>query len=78
MFNKVTAYINKITEEKKLPLLDVVAYKNHEPIYRHCASYSTDFGKGELLCMFSCTKVLTAVSGMRLVEEGKISLDDPV
>lgn len=78
MFSKVTAYVNKITEEKKLPLLDVLVCKDHEEVYRHTASYENKFGKDEKLCMFSCTKVLTAVSGMRLVEEGKISLDDPV
>ena len=78
MFNKVTAYIDSLIEKKKLPLLDVLVYKNHEPIYRHCGSYSGKFGKDELLCMFSCTKVLTAVSGMKLLEEGKIGLDDPV
>ena len=78
MFNSVTAYIDKLIEEKKLPLLDVRVYKNHEPIYRHCGSYSGGFGDKELLCMFSCTKVFTAVSAMRLIEEGKIELDAPV
>ena len=78
MFTKVTEYVEKVTKEKKLPLLDVIAYKGHEKIYSHCTSHSGKFGEGELLCMFSCTKVLTAVLGMRLVEEGKISLDDPV
>ena len=78
MFTKVTEYVEKVTKEKKLPLLDVIAYKGHEKIYSHCTSHSGKFGEGELLCMFSCTKVLTAVLGMRLVEEGKISLSDTV
>ena len=78
MFTEATSYINKLVEEKKLPLLDVLVYKDHEPVYRHFGSHGNTFGNKELLCMFSCTKVATAVSGMRLVEEGKISLDDPV
>jgi len=78
MFTKATNYIDKLIEEKKLPLLDVMVYKNHELVYRHSGSYTGDFGEKELLCMFSCTKVVTAVSGMRLVEEGKIELDAPV
>ncbi len=78
MFRKTTAYIDKLIKEKKLPLLDVRVYKNHEPVYKHCGSYEASFDDRELLSMFSCTKVLTAVSGMRLIEEGKISLDDPV
>ena len=78
MFTKATAYIDKLIEEKKLPLLDVFVYKNHELLYRRCGSYSGNFGKDELLCMFSCTKVVTAVCGMRLIEEGKIDLDAPV
>ncbi len=78
MFTKATAYIDKLIEEKKLPLLDVFVYKNHELLYRRSGSYSGNFGKDELLCMFSCTKVVTAVCGMRLIEEGKIDLDAPV
>lgn len=78
MFEKTTAYIDKLIEEKKLPLLDVKVYQNHKELYRHYGAYGADASGKELLCMFSCTKVLTAVCGMRLIEEGKISLDDPV
>lgn len=78
MFTKATDYINKVTREKELPLLDVLVKKNHKEIYRHTASHTGEFGREDKLCMFSCTKVLTAVSGMRLLEEGKISLDDPL
>ena len=78
MFTKAANYIDKVIEEKKLPLLDVVVYKDHEPIFKRCGSYSGKFKENELLCMFSCTKVVLAVSAMRLVEEGKISLEDPV
>ncbi len=78
MFTKARNYIDKLTKEKELPLLNVIAYKNHEQLFSHSASYNNAHGKGEPLCMFSCTKVLCAVSGMKLIEEGKISLDDPV
>ena len=78
MFTNATNYINKLIDEKKLPLLNVMVYKNHELLYKHCGSYTGIHGEDELLCMFSCTKVLTAVSAMKLLEEGKISLDDPV
>ena len=78
MFNNATAYIDKLIEEKKLPLLNVIVYKNHEELYKHSGSYTGEHGEGEPLCMFSCTKVLTAVCGMRLIEEGKIELDAPV
>ena len=78
MFTKTTAYIDKKIEEKKLPLLDVIVYKNNELIYRHCGSYSGAHGENDLLCMFSCSKVLTAVCAMKLIAEGKIALDDPV
>ena len=75
MFRETTAYIDKLVKEKKLPLLDVRAYKNHECLYKHCGSYEGNFGDRELLSMFSCTKVLTAVSGMKLLEpatDGKV------
>ena len=78
MFTKATEYIDKVIKEKKLPLLDVIVYKDHEKIYERSGSYSGNFGKNELLCMFSCTKVFTAVAALRLVEEGKIGLEEPV
>ena len=78
MFTKTSKYIDKLIEEKKLPLLSVEVYKNHEKVYKRFGSYENTHTEGELLCMFSCTKVLTAVCGMRLVEEGKIELDAPV
>ena len=72
MFTKANEYIDKLIEEKKLPLLSVEVYKNHEKVYKRFGSYENTHTEGELLCMFSCTKVLTAVCGMRLIEEGKI------
>ena len=78
MFEKATGYIDRLIEEKKLPLLDVLVKRGHEEVYRHCGSYTGEFGKDEKLCMFSCTKVLTVTMAMRLIEEGKISLDAPV
>lgn len=78
MFEKAIAYIDKIIEERRLPLLDFVVKRNHKEIFRHHGSYNGTSSGKELLCMFSCTKVLTAVCAMRLVDEGKIALDDPV
>ena len=72
MFNKATEYIDKVIEEKKLPLLDVLVFKDHELLYRHSGSYTGKHGEDDILSMYSCTKVVTAVSGMRLVEEGKM------
>lgn len=78
MFQKANEYIDYLVKEKELPLLNVMAYKNHERIYSRCGSFTGSHGENEILCMFSCTKVITAVCGMRLVEEGKIELDAPV
>ncbi len=78
MFSKATTYIDKLIEEKKLPFIKVMVRKGHEEIYTRFGSYANRHGEGEPLCMFSCTKMLTAVCGMRLLEEGKIELDAPV
>ena len=78
MFNEATAYVDKLIKEKKLPLLDVKVYKNHEQIYKYGGAFSAQYSGKEKLCMFSCTKVLTAVCAMKLVEEGKIELEAPV
>ena len=73
MFERVSEYVDKLLSEKKLPLLDVMVYKDHQPLYRHYGAYGRKSDGKETLAMFSCTKVFTAVSAMRLVEEGKIA-----
>ena len=75
---KTVAYIEKLCQEKGLPYLDVRLYKGYENLF----SYGKANGKAvtgkERLFLFSATKPMTVACAMRLVEEGRLSLDDTV
>ena len=72
--------IDKLIEEIRknvgVPYLDVICYQAHKEVYRYVS------GEGatgqELLYMYSCGKLVTVTAALRLVEEGKMSIDDPV
>lgn len=69
-------FIEKIRKEIGIPYLDVVCYKEHNEVFRYASGEGTT-GK-EQLYMYSCGKPITVVAAMRLVEEGRLSLDDKV
>ncbi|MBQ3221450.1 MAG: beta-lactamase family protein [Clostridia bacterium] len=71
---EVKRYLDSLAKEKGLSLLDFSVWKKHQPLLRYTAKGT---GK-ELLYLYSATKPLTVVCAMRLVEEGKLSLGDPV
>ena len=72
----VQQYIDELRASVGLPYLDVVCCKNHETLFRHISGEGAT-GK-ELLYMYSCGKVVTVVAALRLVEEGRLGLDDKV
>lgn len=79
MFENLTNYIdNFIIKEKGIPYIDVLVKKEHDTIYRHYQNQSGTASGKEKLFMYSCSKVITAVATMILVERGIISLDDKV
>lgn len=69
-------FIETIRKEIGVPYLDVICYKEHKEIFRYVSGENTT-GK-EQLYMYSCGKPITVVSALRLIEEGKLSLDDKV
>lgn len=62
--------------ETGVPYLDVICYREHKEIFRYCSGEKA-VGK-ERLYMYSCGKPITVVTALRLLEEGKLSLDDKV
>ena len=72
----INNFIEQLRESIGIPYLDVVCYQSHKQIYRYVSGKNAT-GK-ELLYMYSCGKPVTVVSALRLVEEGKLSLDDPI
>lgn len=79
---KLTKYLDSLLE-REIPSFDCVVYENHKEIYRHMAG-KTDIKKEkeitgeEEYLMFSMTKVMTMTCIMQLVEQGRVSLEDPV
>ena len=70
------AVIEKIGREIGVPYIDVVCYKEHEEVFRY--TYAQKAMGNEQLYMYSCGKPITVVAALRLVEEGKMSLEDKV
>ena len=65
------------------PGCELAVAKDGEVVYRTSVGFADaektkHASKDDLYWIFSATKVITCIAAMRLVEEGKISLDDPV
>lgn len=83
-FSPIARYMEDVVlEQKHVPGCDILIMRDHERLFRHICGYS-DIEKGQplstehLYYMYSCTKPITVSAGMRLFEEGKLSLDAPV
>ena len=82
-FDKITAYLDSLVDEKGIPSVDCIIQKNHKTLYRHLYGTSDKAKKiqvreDQLYLMFSMTKVQTMIALMQLVEQGKLSLEDEV
>lgn len=65
------------------PACDLSLAKDGKEILRLCAGYSDaaatkPVSKNDMYWVFSISKIATCIGAMRLVEEGKIALSDPV
>ena len=78
MFEEVKKYVDKMVSEKELPYVGVIVYKEHEELYSYFNGRKAPVGRDNLLTLYSCTKPVTVVSAMQLVEAGRLSLDDEV
>ena len=81
-FSKLTAYLDSL-RDKCVPGCDLIVNRGHEQLYRHMAGVRDAAGAepmrgDELYRLYSCTKVFTTCAAMQLIEQGKLSLDDPV
>lgn len=83
-FDAIGRYMEDvICGEHGLPGCDLTVMRNHETLYRHTCGYSDREAKiptdpKALYYMYSCTKPMTVTAAMRLVEDGRLGLDDPV
>ena len=76
-FEKLTRYLDLLPEVYGIPLCELSVCKGYEKVYRHSVG-DLPYGDKTMYKMFSMTKLVTVTGIMRLVESGKIGLDDPV
>ena len=79
-FTELTDYLSKI-DTNLIPDCEIAVYKDHECLYKNSFSrpdYPKEEAKKDLYYLFSASKVITCTAALRLVEENKIGIDDPV
>ena len=82
-FSALRDYISYITDVIGIPSAAVTVKRGHEQLY-YCQSGVQDRATGEplrsdaLYYMYSCSKVVTCVAALKLLERGKFLLLDPV
>ena len=79
-FSSLTKYLENL-DTNLIPDCEIAVYKDHKYLYKNSfckEDYDPKEAGKDTYFIFSCTKVITVVSALRLVEEGKMGLDDPV
>ena len=80
-FEKVTAYLNTLEEKYGVPGLDIKVTRGYDTVYRYMTGYS-DYERTkpvsarDMYDIYSCSKVITMVGVMQLIEQGKLGLED--
>ncbi|MBE5744428.1 MAG: beta-lactamase family protein [Clostridiales bacterium] len=69
---------NVIIKKIGIPYFDVLVTRENDTIFRYYNNKDGNANGKEKLFMYSCSKVITAVATMMLIENGKLSLDDEV
>jgi CubicO group peptidase (beta-lactamase class C family) len=79
MFTNTKNYIDALVKNKGIPYIDIGVMKGGLPLFRYLAGDGREELNGkEKLLIFSATKPMTVVMAMRLIEEGKMKLEDKV
>ena len=81
-FSRLDTYLDQMPL-RGIPACELSVTKDGKVIYRRSVGFSDSAktrpaSEKDLYWIFSATKVITCIAAMRLVECGKISLDDPV
>ncbi len=82
-FEPLTAFLDNEAENFCIPARYMVIMKDGKEIFRHCAGYANPektrpVKDTDLYWIYSASKISTCVGALRLIEEGKLGLDDPV
>ena len=79
MDNIIKNYVDDvIIKQKQIPYIDILVKKGYDTKYRYFQNANGTANGKEKLYMYSCSKVITAVATMMLVEKDVIKLEDEV
>ena len=82
-FTKLTGYLDSLERRFGVPACDLSVRVRHEEVYRRSAGFSDaektkPVSPDDLYWVYSMTKVYTAAAALQFVEQGRLSLEDPV
>lgn len=82
-FTKVQQAVDRLHEQVEIPCCDVIVMQNHRQLYRYMTGVcdrekTTPVSESTKYYMYSCTKPVTVVTVMTLIEQGLLHLQDPV
>lgn len=82
-FTELEKFQDWMSDEWRIPGSSAVGYVGGREVYRHSSGYADVEARrrmqgDELMYMYSITKTVTSLCGLQLLEQGKISLADPV
>ncbi len=81
--HQISDFMDKMVQEGRTPGCSIVVYRHGEKIFRYVTGVR-DLATRQPLTgdenyfIFSCTKPLTAVAGLQLLEKGRFLLSDPL
>lgn len=81
-FTKLDAYLSEM-EARGIPACDTMVMVDGKMVYRHMEGYADlerkrPVSDTDTYYLYSCTKIMTCTAAAQLVEQGLLSLDDPL
>ena len=76
-FRHLNAILDKY-HKNAIPFTELIVFHNGEQVFRGYRSQDGEYPEKELYNLYSCSKFITAVAALKLLEEGKFALDDDV
>lgn len=82
-FDRLRDFLDYYLPMLGVPGSDTVIYKDHVEVFRHKSGfdnlkYRTPVRSDALYNVYSCTKVVTCVAALQLIERGEILINDPI
>ncbi|MBQ8302917.1 MAG: serine hydrolase [Clostridia bacterium] len=82
-FDKLKDFLDYYLPMLGVPGSDTIIYKDHREIFRHQSGYDNlkyrvKVRSDAVYMLYSCTKIVTCVAALQLIERGEILINDPI